>query len=103
MFAGMLAGALGSRENVLPADFPLRQLVLDTLVAAVDTLRMLPLLYRVNADVLVAALLVPERQLLDVVDADRTEAWDTEAGERPRCRYGEGGLLLVLPAEEDGP
>ena len=54
----MFAGILGSRPYALPADFPLRQLVLDTLVAAVDTLRMLPLLYRVNADVLVAALLL---------------------------------------------
>ena len=35
-------------------DFPLLQLVLDTDVAAVETLRKLPLLYRVNALVLVA-------------------------------------------------
>ena len=36
----------------------LRQLVFDTDVAAADTLLELPLLYRVNADVLVAALLL---------------------------------------------
>ena len=102
MFAGMLAGALGSRENVLPADFPLRQLVLDTLVAAVDTLRMLPLLYRVNADVLVAALLVPElRQLLDVVDAESTDAALTEAGEIPRWRDKDDGASEEAVAEEE--
>ena len=59
----------------------------DTLVAAVLTLRMLPLLYRVNALVLVAALLVPDRQLLDVVLAESTDACDTDAGESPRWRF----------------
>jgi hypothetical protein len=48
--------------------------VFDTLVAAVDTLRTLPLLYRVNADELVVATLDIElRQLLDAVDADITD------------------------------
>ena len=41
----MFAGMRGSRPaGPLAADFALRQLVLDTLVAAVDTLRTLPLL-----------------------------------------------------------
>ena len=61
------------------AGLPLRQLCplwFDTLVAVVDTLRTLPLLYLVNALVLVAALLVLDielRQLLDAVDADMTD------------------------------
>ena len=56
------------------AGLPLRQLWplwFDTLVAVVDTLRTLPLLYRVNALVLVAALLVLDielRQLFDAID-----------------------------------
>ena len=54
---------------------PLRQLAFDTLVAVVDRLRTLPLLYRVNADVLVAALDMELRQLLDAVDADMTDTW----------------------------
>lgn len=48
--------------------FPLLQLVLDTLVAAVLTLLVLPLLYRVKALVLVPALLMELRQLLDAVE-----------------------------------
>ena len=113
------AGNLASRPpyalpTLLPPplptdDFPLLQLVLDTDVAAVETLLKLPLLYRVNALVLVAALLVPlrstippiiphppslslsraklvpeDRQLLDVVDALRTDACDALAeGDKP--------------------
>ena len=56
------------------AGLPLRQLCplwFDTLVAVVDTLRTLPLLYLVNALVLVAALLVLDielRQLLDAIE-----------------------------------
>ena len=98
------AGILGSRPPaLLAADFPLRQLLLDTLVAAVDTLRTLPLLYRVNADVLVAALLVPElRQLLDVVDAESTDAALTEAGEIPRWRdKDDGASEAAVEAEEE--
>jgi hypothetical protein len=48
-----------------------RQLVEDMLVAAVDMLRVLELLYRVNADVEVPALdmvLAEERQLLDATE-----------------------------------
>lgn len=46
----------------------LRQLCADTLVAAVETLRVLLLLYRVNAEVLVPALDMELRQLLDTVE-----------------------------------
>ena len=46
----------------------LRQLLLDTLVAAVDTLRAEPLLYRVNALVDVPALDIELRQLLDAIE-----------------------------------
>ena len=72
----------------LAADLPLRQLVLDTLVAWVETLRTLPLLYRVKALELPDALLLIElRQLLDVVDADMTDAVLTDAaGDTPRWR-----------------
>jgi len=65
---------------------PLRQLALDTLVAAVETLLTLPLLYLVNADVLVAALEVDIelRQLLDAVEADMTDTWLADAGDIPR-------------------
>ena len=45
-----------------------RQLVEDMLVAAVDMLRVLELLYRVNADVDVPALEAEERQLLDATE-----------------------------------
>ena len=47
------------------------QLVLDTLVAVVETLRMLELLYRVNADVDVPALevvLIELRQFPDTIE-----------------------------------
>jgi len=61
-FAGVRAGGL---EPLV------RQLVADTLVAVVDTLRALALLYRVNADVDVPALdvvLVELRQLPDTIE-----------------------------------
>jgi len=55
-------------------DLPLvRQLLEDTLVAAVDTLRMLELLYLVKADVDVPALdvvLIELRQLLDTTELE---------------------------------
>jgi hypothetical protein len=60
------------------APFPIRQLPVElTLVAAVETLLALALLYLVNALFDVAALevvLVEWRQLLDVLDPD--EMWD---------------------------
>ena len=46
----------------------LRQLPDDTLVATVDTLCLLPLLYLVNADVDVAALDIELRQLFEYIE-----------------------------------
>ena len=46
----------------------LRQLWAETLVAAVDTLRVLLLLYRVKAEVDVPALDIELRQLLDAIE-----------------------------------
>lgn len=81
----MLGGSWGFLLDVVLFAPPLRQLVLDTLVAAVETLRTLPLLYRVNADVLVAALLAIElRQLLEAVEADMTDTALADAGDTPR-------------------
>lgn len=99
-FGGNLTSRPFAAVTVVPSDdlfVPLLQLAFDTLVAVVDTLLTLPLLYLVNAEVLVAALLAIElRQLLDAVDADMTETWEAdadaaaaaaaEAGDTPRWR-----------------
>lgn len=65
-------GRDGYRELLMGEVLTLvRQLVEDILVAAVDTLRVLELLYRVNADVEVPALdmvLAEERQLVDAIE-----------------------------------
>jgi hypothetical protein len=92
-FGGNLGSLpLDALEALLATLFPpaLRQLVFDTDVAAVETLRDDPVLYRVNADVLVAALLlaIELRQFVDAVDADTTETWLAEAGEAPRGYCG---------------
>lgn len=70
-----------------------RQLLADTLVAVVDTLRALALLYRVNADVDVPALevvLIELRQLPETIELAleatgrplRTELGDTARSDR---------------------
>lgn len=70
-----------------------RQLLAETLVAVVETLRALALLYRVNADVDVPALdvvLIELRQLPDTIELAldatgrplRTELGDTARSER---------------------
>ena len=67
---------------------PVLQLPPETLVAVVEMLRVLELLYRVKALELPDALLLIElRQMLDVVDADMTDAALTDAaGDTPRWR-----------------
>ena len=79
----------------LAADLPLRQLVLDTLVACVDTLRTLPLLYRVKALELPDALLLIElRQLLEAID-------DALDANRPPLRVLEGETARWLRSEAE--
>jgi len=73
-----------------------RQLVEDILVAAVDMLRVLELLYRVKADVDAPALdmvLAEERQLLDAIELALEAKW------RPlRVLLGETFRLVSLNA-----
>jgi len=84
MFFGMTDDASegGDDESLLPV----RQLELETLVAAVDTLLVLVLLYFVNADVDVIALEVVDVELRQL---ERIEL-ALEATGRP---------LLVVPGE----
>lgn len=110
-------------EYLLAPVWLLRQLPEDKLVAAVATLRTLPLLYRVNADVDVPALDIELRQLFDDAmelaleasgrplrvlvgetprlltgETARWERWSTPCG--PRCSK----LLFDVNMElEDGP
>lgn len=73
---------------------PVRQLVDDTLVAVVDMLRVLELLYRVKAEVDVPALdvvLIELRQLLDIMELA------LDARGRPlRALFGETARSLRL-------
>lgn len=62
------AGRCGGRPSSWFLLAWLRQLLLDRLVAAVDTLRELPLLYLVNPLVDVPALAIELRQLLDAIE-----------------------------------
>jgi hypothetical protein len=71
MFLGILGLVAFRADGGCGFEPVVRQLVADTLVAVVDTLRTLALLYRVNADVDVPALevvLVELRQLPDTIE-----------------------------------
>jgi len=70
------------------ADDGLRQLAPDTLVAIVDTLRTLPLLYRVNVED-AELLAVLERQLLDALEGAMEAALDVSCVRLERTLAGD--------------
>ena len=93
--AGKPAGLFSLLDEYLLAPvWLLRQLPEDKLVAAVDTLRMLPLLYRVNAEVDVPALDIELRQFDDAID-DAIELALEARGRPLRVLVGEMPRLLT--------
>jgi len=102
MFLGMLGCVELTDELIDDGCLPfVRQLLFDTLVAVVDMLRILELLYLVKADVDVPALevLVELRQLVDTIEL----ALDATVGCRElRVLLGDKPRLLLLPMSESG-
>ena len=93
--AGKPAGLFSLlKEYLLTPVWLLRQLPEDRLVAAVETLRMLPLLYRVNAEVDVPAPDIELRQFDDAMD-DAVELALEARGRPLRVLVGETPRLLT--------